>query len=228
MGFLRIDGLGTWSSQNLVYNDDDRAIITNCGTGGYSSNTTLGKDRVITGEARIDHTSNTLSLNFGSSLNETPDLESYGIDNLEIWIKTPGIDVSLNPPDPGISGNCGPNGYYTIQASDLTNPGNYLDPPGVGLANADYSKCRNLLFVEGGHSVTRTWNFINPSTPGNVMFKIERRRSGSPGVGVRYWFPTNVTGIPNPMDITLPNADINISCLYSNNSYSCTHSVTPL
>jgi cytoskeletal protein CcmA (bactofilin family) len=228
-GILKTDGLTTWSSKKIFYTDEDRTIIPNCGSGGNSTNTTLGKDLVLTGESSIDHSSNSLNLSFESTLNEAPTNESYGIDNLEIWIKTPGLEAQINPPNQGNS--CGPNGYYTVQGSDISNQGNYADARGTGPATADFSKCLNLLFVETGHSVTRTWNFINPANSSNVVFKIERRRTNtSAGVGFTYWFPTNVSGIPNPLNVTFPNADILINCSYlkDNNTYTCSHSVSQL
>jgi hypothetical protein len=229
-GFLKTDGLTTWSSKKLLYIDEDRTIIPNCGSGGTSTSAS-GKDLVLSGEARIDHTSNSLNLSFESSLNEAPNNESFGIDNLEIWVKSPNLETSLNQQDLINNTNCGPNGFYTVQGLDVSSPGNYGEPNGTGPAKADFSKCLNLLFVETGHSVTRTWNFINPLTTTNVLFKIERRRiNTSAGVGFTYWFPTNVSGIPNPLNVTLPNADILINCLFTktSNTYTCTHSVNPL
>jgi hypothetical protein len=230
-GIAKIDGLTAWTSNELFYSDLDRAIINNCGSGGSSTSASLGKDLVLSGEARIDHKSNGLTLTFGSSLNEASTNESFGIDNLEIWVKAPSFEATL-PNAPSASNNafCGPNGFYTITSSEVSTPGSYAVARGAGPATASFIKCSNLVYVESGHSVTRTWTFIDPPRSGEVKFKIERRRTGSPGIGFRYWFPTNVSGLPQPMDITRPNADIFINCNYikGTNQYQCNHTIINL
>jgi hypothetical protein len=230
VGIAKIDGLTAWSTTELFYSNQDRSIIPNCGTGGNSTNATLGKDLVFSGEARLDHTSNSLNISFGSTLNESSINESFGIDNLEIWVKSTSFDTSL-PNTPSASNNafCGPNGYYQVSVDEYTAGGDGVNGArNSGPSTANFEKCSNLLHIEMGHSVTRTWNFVNPPRSGFVNFKIEKRRTGlSTGEGFSYWFPTNTSGLPQPLRVSRANADIIISCLYDKalNTYQCNYNI---
>jgi hypothetical protein len=217
---LKADNLKIWEQSNNYLSGPSENI---CGAPTLS-------DRIITLESSIDHNSNNLDLLFTTDLDEVLTNESFGIDNLEIWVKAPVQEATIES-GPLASDNafCGPNGYFTIPDSDYT-AGDSWASRGAGPSSANFEKCNNLLMIETGHSVTRTWTINNPPRSGFVNFKIERRRSSS-AIGFRYWLPENFVGISQPLDVRYNNADIYLNCYYqkeNNNRYSCTQTILPL
>ncbi len=71
--------------------------LPNCDTGASNTSGTLSSDRVYSASGFINHNSDTLEIEFGSSLDEAPNNESYGIDNLEIYVRT--VDESPRLPE---------------------------------------------------------------------------------------------------------------------------------
>ena len=75
--YVRISGTGGGWSRAITYTEVTRENIV----GGTWS------DGIYYGEIEVPHTGNSLTIIIGSTLNQTPDDESYGIDNLEIWVR---------------------------------------------------------------------------------------------------------------------------------------------
>ncbi len=74
----KINGTTVWTQ---VANGPWREAL--CGSSAVGA-----EDLILTGEGLLDHSSNSLTVNFGSTLNEAKTNESFGIDNIEIWVKT--------------------------------------------------------------------------------------------------------------------------------------------
>ena len=89
-GIASIDGTNVWSARAHL-SDPIRQHI--CGNATY-------KDEVKSGEGLIEHSGGSLTLTFGSTLNEGLANESFGIDNLEIWIKRVVAAPSLSSATP--------------------------------------------------------------------------------------------------------------------------------
>lgn len=218
----KIDGFPAWVENRIHFATQGRDVFPNCGSGGLSSYS----DRIIQGTAYTEHSSNTLQLGFSSTLDEALNNESFGIDNVEIWVKRSGVTPSLpTPPGPSDNAGCAADGYYHVTDSEQS-AGSHLKGYGTGPSTADFSKCDKVQFDEGGHSVTRTWSFTNPPRSGLVTFYIKRRRS-SPAHGATEWFNTsNISVSPNYYEIAENNADVTFSCYYNATSQTYGCSVT--
>lgn len=231
-GILKLDGEHAWSRR--FHNDDaDRKHIC-----GQNSNQYYFRDLIVTGEAMKEHSSDTLNVEFSSTLNETLDNESFGIDNLEIWVRVPLSPVpelpTGTPPTPptppsGPSDNlgCSPDGYYHVDGATETTAGGSGKGFGSGASTANFAQCDKVLWVDGGHSVTRTWTFASPPRSGNVEFKVQKRRKSgdSTGPGIWYWFQSNISvNVPQSYHTGYRNADITFTCSYDKptNHFDCT------
>jgi hypothetical protein len=222
---LRIDGFPTWTENRVHFLTQGREVFANCGSGGYSGY----KDRVLQGNAFIEHTANSVNLNFTSTLNEGPTNESFGIDNLEIWVKKQTGQVLPEPPaPPGPSDNasCGRDGFYEI-TSGVTNGGSN-ETYGHGASTADFTKCNKLLYNDGGHSLTRTWSFTNPPRSGAVILRTVHNRTGETYGNTYYWF--NNTNISLNVGQSVHDGTGGVTtteyrCNYDKptNKYTCTH-----
>ncbi|MDD5091440.1 MAG: hypothetical protein PHQ23_11065 [Candidatus Wallbacteria bacterium] len=73
--YVEIGGIRAW---NQFANQTD---------GGPDIGGGVWRDMVQAVEGRISHTGNTLRVLVGSTLNQTPDDESFGIDNVEVWVR---------------------------------------------------------------------------------------------------------------------------------------------
>ena len=78
-----IDGLSVWVETPINVSDAGRVALSSCGSGGSSASI----DRVLSGEAYIDHTADTVQVSFTSSLDQAAHDESFGVDNVEVWVK---------------------------------------------------------------------------------------------------------------------------------------------
>ena len=77
VGFVKINGRTVWS-QALVYTDPSREEL--CGSGAWP-------DGMISADGFIEHSGDLLEIRFDSGLTEALNNESFGIDNLEVWVK---------------------------------------------------------------------------------------------------------------------------------------------
>ena len=61
---------------------------------------------------------------------------------------------------------------------------------GTAASKLDWNLCPNIGFYERGHSLTRTFNFINPQEDGEYTLVVHRVRNKNEsfGVSIRYWF----------------------------------------
>lgn len=75
--YVRISGTGGGWSRVISFSEVTRENIV----GGSWA------DGIYYGEIEVPHTGNSLTIVVGSTLNQTPDDESYGIDNIEIWVR---------------------------------------------------------------------------------------------------------------------------------------------
>nr|MCU0351709.1 hypothetical protein [Flavobacterium sp.] len=77
MAYVRVNGTGGGWYRSFNHNDLTREFLIGAGWA----------DGLLFGEIEIPHTGNTLTITVGSTLDQSPDDESFGIDNLEIWVK---------------------------------------------------------------------------------------------------------------------------------------------
>lgn len=77
IAYVRIPGTGGAWQRTTIYNEISRENIVGAGFA----------DGIYYGEIEVPHTGNNLTIFVGSTLNQTPDDESYGIDNIEIWAR---------------------------------------------------------------------------------------------------------------------------------------------
>jgi hypothetical protein len=76
-GYMRLDGYPVWSRQHVHSNPANGNF---CGqAGNYDQSATI--------IGSIQHTGNSLTVLFGSNLDSVPTDESYGVDNVEIWVR---------------------------------------------------------------------------------------------------------------------------------------------
>ena len=77
-GYVRINGTAGGWYRRFNLNDITRENITG---------DTSFLDGIVHGVIEVPHTTNSLTITIGSNLNEASDNESFGIDNLEIWVR---------------------------------------------------------------------------------------------------------------------------------------------
>ena len=75
-GWIRAVGRCIWNKR-IAYNDGGRV---NLGGNSYA-------DGIYYAEGRTSHTGNTLRVQVGSTLGSAPSDESFGIDNVEVWVR---------------------------------------------------------------------------------------------------------------------------------------------
>ncbi len=76
--------LGRWTKLGLGYNSNYTYSIGNSNNIGGGS---WGDVGALAGTVRVSHTGNTLRVTAGSTLNQPASDESFGIDNVEIWVR---------------------------------------------------------------------------------------------------------------------------------------------
>jgi hypothetical protein len=74
--YVQVGGIGTYSRTHI---GNISGLTHICGN--------AGNDYVVPVEGRITHTTNTLRVLVGSSLDQVPTDESFGIDNVEVWVR---------------------------------------------------------------------------------------------------------------------------------------------
>ncbi len=77
IAYVKIPGTGGAWQRTTIYNEISRENIL----GG------TWPDGIYYGEIEVPHTGDNLTILIGSTLNQTPNDESYGIDNIELWVR---------------------------------------------------------------------------------------------------------------------------------------------
>lgn len=161
---LTVDGFPAWTEDRIHFAAAGRRVFPNCGSGGASAYS----DRILQGSAVMAHTGNTVQLNFLSTLDEATNNESFGIDNVEIWVKKSGVVTSVAPPPVTPPPPPAPVDICTTHGS-----GAYLvGVPGIQDLYANYGGVLNL----GGpvyHVGNTTWfsnNGLPPDPPGGTNY----------------------------------------------------------
>ncbi len=78
VGYVRVVGTGAGWSKSISQSEITRENIT--GNSAYN-------DGIYYGEIEVPHSESNLRIIVGSTLDQAPDDESYGIDNIEIWVR---------------------------------------------------------------------------------------------------------------------------------------------
>ena len=122
--FLEVDGARRWLSEEIRYDNDGSTHLANCGNSNTGN--VLHKDSSSTETVIMEHTGNNLFLRFRAQLNSAATEESFGIDNLEIYVMDSSNTPKLVPVSAGPAGACtnqpqgrvliGPNGLLSTES----------------------------------------------------------------------------------------------------------------